>query len=156
MCIVFCMFGCTIQTSQNSQISQYSETLVQSINQSDNYSDNYNDYIEYIKSHNIDFFDYIVEGEGNIQTDNANDYNASIRFKVADNQVENVRKSLSKQLGDELESEETLPHNSSDKYMQMIEKEKVMANWTKLENEYGGAKTHSIEIFLTESDAVHT
>ena len=78
------MFGCTIQTSQNSQISQYSETSVQSINQY-NISNNYNDYIEYVKSHNIDFFDYVVEGEGNIQIDNANDYNASIRFKVADN-----------------------------------------------------------------------
>lgn len=154
ICIIFCMFGCTIQTSQNSQISQYSETSVQSINQY-NISNNYNDYIEYVKSHNIDFFDYVVEGEGNIQIDNANDYNASIRFKVADNQVENVRKSLSKQLGDELESEETLPHNSSDKYMQMIEKEKVMANWTKLENVYDNAKTHSIEIFLTENNGTY-
>lgn len=155
ICIIFCMFGCTIQTSQNSQISQYSETSDQSINQS-NISNNYNDYIEHVKSHNIDFFDYVVEGEGNIQIDNANDYIASIRFKVADNQVENVRKSLSNQLGNEIEiSEETLPHNSSNKYMQMIEKEKVIANWTKLENGYDGAKTHSIEIFLTENDGTY-
>ena len=149
------MFGCTIQTSQNSQISQYSETSVQSINQS-NISNNYNDYIEHVKSHNIDFFDYVVEGEGDIKTNDSYGYNSSIRFKVADNQVENARRSLSKQLGDELEiSEETLPHNSSNKYMQMIEKEKVIANWNKLENGYDGAKTHSIEIFLTENDGTY-
>lgn len=150
MCIVFCMFGCTIQKSQNSQISQYSETSVTSINQSnENISNNYNDCIKHVKSHDIDFFDYVIEGEGNIKTNDSYGYSsASIRFKVADNQVENVRKSISKQLGDELEiCEETLSHNSSDKYMQMIEKEKVIANWTKFENGYDYAKTHSIEIF---------
>ena len=156
ICIIFCMFGCTIQTSQNSQISQYSETSVTSINQS-NISNNYNDYIEYVKSHDIDFFDYVIKGEGNIKTNDSYGYSsASIRFKVADNQVENVRKSISKQLGDELKiCEETLPHNSSDKYMQMIEKEKVIANWTKLENGYDSAKTHSIEIFLTENNGTY-
>ena len=157
ICIIFCIFGCTIQTSQNSQISQYSETSVTSINQSNaDISNNCNDYIEYVKSHNIDFFDYVVEGEGDIKTNDSYGYNSSIRFKVADNQVENARRSLSKQLGDELEiSEETLPHNSSNKYMQMVEKEKVIANWNKLENGYDSAKTHSIEIFLTENNGTY-